>query len=269
MATAPDDTLELDDTLVVDDPVAGGGDGEAHDPVDNDAEGEDVPTFGDEPDDQPTDLVKHLRQQLRSRDKELAAVRKGPQAEQPIEVGTEPDIEDFEFDSERFRAAHREWMQRGKDKDAQDQRAEQGQRQQNEAWQQVQTNYANKRAALKFADKDQVESAAFEALSPTQQAVIAKVASDPALLIYAVGKNPAKLEQLAAIDDPLVLAATIGRMGATLQMKKRTQAPEPEQIVRGGTVKSGDKARDKLEAEASRTGDYSKLVGYDYNKEKK
>lgn len=274
MATEGEDTGEdvLDLTDVVQDDADGDeGQDEGEQSGDGEPDGEDgepVVLFGDEPvDGEPAeepDLVKHLRRELRDRERRLAQAAKAPaQQEADIVVGERPKIEDFDYDTEAHDKALDEYEARKDAKREQDERRAKAKRDSEAAWEKVKTTYATKKAALPFADKDRVEAAAFEALPAMHQAVIAKVATDPALFIYAAGKSPARLDQLAAIDDPLVLAATIGKMGATLTMKKRSTAPQPEKIARGGVVQQGtDKTLARLEAAAEKSGDRTELQRY-------
>lgn len=245
----------------------------AGDTADPDAEqqddGEDYLSFGgddaDPAQEEPeTDLVKRLRREIRERDKKLAQVARQPQAEEPIVVGDRPTMESVDYDQEAFDREFDAWEERREAKRQQDQRLEQGQRQQQERWQQVQTSYQQAKQKLPFADKQEAEQAAFDELTEIQQAVIASVADNPALVIYAVGKNRGKLAEIAGIEDPLKLAKHIGKMEASMTVKKRARPPQPDTAVKGSTISSTatDKHEKKLEEEAERTGDRTKLIQY-------
>lgn len=229
-------------------------------------DGEEYLAFGDEPEQSPepeTDLVKRLRKEIRDRDKKLAQFSKQPQGEEPIVVGNRPTIEECEFDQEEFDRRFEEWEQRREARRQQDQRIEQSQQQQQERWQQVQNSYQQAKQKLPFADKQEAERAAFDELTDIQQAVIASVADNPALVIYAAGKSATKLAEIASIDDPLKLAKYIGRMEASMTVKKRARPPQPDTPLKGGTISaSADKHEAKLEKEAERTGDRTALIKY-------
>lgn len=240
------------------------GDGEA-DPQDD---GEDYVAFGDEPEpgsaEPETDLVKRLRKEIRDRDKRLAQYSKQPQAEEPIIVGDRPTIDQFDFNQEAFDREFDAWQQRKEAKRQQDHRLEQSQRQQQEHWQQVQASYQQAKQKLPFADKQEAEQAAFDELTDIQQAVIASVADNPALVIYAAGKSATKLAEIAGINDPLKLAKYIGRMEASMTVKKRARPPQPDTPLKGGTISSAaaDKHLERLEKEAERTGNRTDLIKY-------
>lgn len=271
--TQDEEVLVLtEDQRIDDEPSADEGD----DGAQADEQGEEYLSFGSEEEQAPanepeTDLIKKLRREIRERDKQLSQVRKQPQAEEPVVVGDRPTMEACDYDDDKFAQEFDAWEARKEAKRAQDSRLEQGRREQEQRWQQVQEGYQSGKRSLKFSDKEEAEAAAFEELSEVQQAVIASVAENPALVIYAVGKNPAKLAELSGITDPLKLARQIGRMEATMAVKKRAKVTAPDTPVRGSvvTAASVDKHEAKLEAEADRTGDRTKLIQYRRDKRQK
>jgi len=100
-------------------------------------------------------------------------------------------------------------------------------------------------------------------MNNTQQGIIIKVMKNPALFIYAIGKNEAKLKELAGITDPVEFTAAVAKLEDKINMKKRS-APPPESTVRGsGTLSATtDKTLEKLREEAAKTGDYTKVHKY-------
>lgn len=277
MAEPADDTVleNEDDELIYDpdpnDEINDEGDpdedeGAAHEPEPED-DGE--PVFeGDEQPETETDLVRHLRKELRDRDRRLA--QRAPEPEAEIVVGERPKLADFDWDEDRFNDALDAYEQRKEQAREQGLKRERAQQQQAAEWQKVTDAYATKKAALKYPDKDEAEKRAFAELSEVQQAVIAKVATDPALLVYALGKNPARLSKLAGMENPLELAAEIGRMGAQMTTKKRAAAPEPDRPERGGMARlNGDKALNEAMKKAQKSGDYSAVVRLQAAREKK
>jgi hypothetical protein len=85
-------------------------------------------------------------------------------------------------------------------------------------------------------------------------------------LIYALSKHPDKLAELAAIQDPLKLAAKVAKLEGQLRVVKKRRAPDPEQVERGSgriSHQPANKQREKLEKEADRTGDRTELIRFD------
>lgn len=259
-----DDILELDDPIVETD--------EGQDENDQpDDEGDEIVGFADDPADAPpadTDLVKHLRQQIRERDKRLSEVQRAAPAEEPVVVGDRPKMADFDYDEDRFDEAIDAWDERRRAAEKQQQARTTQQQRQEEEWGKTVRSYADKKAALRYPDVQVAEETAFAALSPTAQALIAKHADNPALFIYAAGKSPTKLAELARIDsegDPFAIVKAVTKMEATLQTtRKAPRAPDPDTPVRGRTIAAGsaDKQLAKLEAEAEKTGKRDKVIAF-------
>ncbi len=223
-------------------------------------------SFGDEAapaSESDTPLIKHLRTQLRERSKELEEARKSVPAQQ-IEVGEKPTLASCDYDEEAFEQELEEWKSRKAKAEAVHADAGRAEREAREAWERELQGYREKRAALKFADVEEVEDVATAALNQVQQAVIVKVAENPALVLYSLGKYPTRLAEISQITDPLKMAAAVAKLEGALKVTTKRKAPEPEEIARGSAPvsKGSDKTLERLEKEADRTGDRTKLIAY-------
>lgn len=250
------------DELLLDTPLEPGDDG-APPPDDGDDE-ETILTFGDdaEPQDDDTGLVKHLRAQIRDRDKKLAeTARTRPE---PIELGPKPKLADFDFDEDKHEAALDEWYERKDKVEAQQGQHQQHETAEREAWEAELARYNDGKEKLGFADVDDAEETIKASLDTVQQAVLVKATEDPAKVMYALAKHPDRLTSIAAICDPLKLAAALAKLEGTLKMVKKRKPPEPDTPERGSAKMSytQDKTLAKLEAEAEKTGDRTKVVAH-------
>lgn len=274
MATVPDDdVLELgeapddqnEQTPEVNDQAQ-------QEPEDDDIE---VPMFGDPGDEEPndTDLVKHLRNQVRERDRRLAEAEKAKQPEPEIVVGNKPDLyDDCDGDPDKYEEALLDWHERKRAVEQRTNTRSEQQRQADQEWEAEKAAYAKKRAALPFKDVEDVESTVAATLNPAQLAMIVKTANDGPKLIYALGKNPAKLATLASITDPVKFIAASVRLEAEVKMSKRRPSAEPDKPVRGSgslSATATDAKETKLAADAARTGDRSALIKYRADKKGK
>ena len=257
-----------EDELLLDNPAAGDDEEEGEHQPSPDEEGEEEleVSFGDEAapaSESDTPLIKHLRNQLREKSKELEEARKSAPPQQ-IEVGEKPTLAGCDYDEEAFEQQLEEWRERKGQAEAAQANAGKAEREAAEAWERELQGYRDKRAALKFADVEEVESTATSALNQVQQAVIVKVAENPALVLYSLGKHPTRLAELSSITDPLKMAAAVAKLEGALKVTTRRKAPEPEEIARGSaSVSQGsDKTLEKLEKEAERTGDRTKVIDY-------
>lgn len=222
--------------------------------------GEDEPEAG--PDNAAPEWVKELRRQNREqarRIKELEAAT-APAAE--TEIGPEPTLADFDYDEVEFKQNWREWDRKQADaerkladKRAAEQAAE-------EDFQRRVAAYNEAKTKLPVQDFDEAEAVLVEQFDATQQGLLVKIAKQPALFAYALGKNPTKAKTLAAIKDPVDFIAAAVRMET--EMKQAKKAPAPEKVLSGGVpgATAVDNRLEKLREEAARTGDFSKVRAY-------
>lgn len=269
MADFEDDTLELTEELETEQGDEGQQEEQSEAEAEESAEDEDetvaiegeaAPASGDA----DTGLVRHLREQIRERDRRLAELAKNAPQPQMIEVGEKPTLAGCDYDEEAYEAQLDQWKARKAAADEQAKEAQKSQQQIAEAWSQELQGHHEKKAALKFKDVQEAEDVALAALNDVQQAVIVKAAENSAMVIYALGKHPAKLAELSKITDPIKLAVAVSKLEGKMTVTKRAGPPEPERIARGGTPAAGgkDKELERLEKDADRTGDRTKLIAY-------
>jgi len=147
--------------------------------------------------------------------------------------------------------------------------AEQAEQHQMQAWQSKLENYSKAKAELRVRDYEDAESVAQETLNVLQQGVILQGAENPALVVYAIGKNPKKAKEIADIKDPVKFAFAVARLEKELKVTNRRAAPAPERIIQGTGRSSGavDSTLERLRAEAEKTGNYTKVLQYKKQKQ--
>jgi hypothetical protein len=272
MADGEED-LELE---VSDEQVPGG------EPVEQDApeaanedDAETIIAFADEVEDggeddaDATPLVKKLRDQLREAHGQIAKYRRPAPANEgdpePV-IPERPKLEDFDYDQDKFDAAvderetavvaHAEWKARLSEREAERARAAERQAKQLE----------QQRSALGVSDYEERAALVKELLTDAQIAILTNGAQNPARLIYALGRSPSKLDQLAGEDNLARFAVMIGGMEKDIKVTKRS-APSPDTLPRGATASPAlnDRAAKelaRLEREAARTGDRTALIQF-------
>lgn len=208
-------------------------------------------------------LVKQLRAEIRRRDQALSTLRK-PEPVQTIEVGDKPTLETCDYDEAQFEEALDAWKERKRQADDADAEASKRNEQVQQAWQTELQNFARQKTALKVRDFDAAEEEVVAGLSVVQQAIVIKAADNSAKVIYALGKHPERLKALAAIEDPIKFTAALVKLEGQLKVTTKRAAPEPESTVRGSASLSAstDKELERLEKDATRTGDRTKVVQY-------
>lgn len=211
---------------------------------------------------------RELNKKLREQELELKKL-KTPQAAQEPEapkLGTKPTLESCEYDEEAYEASLTKWHD---DKRKVEKHQEEVQRKQEEEKaenQRVVDSYTAASQKLKVPDFRESEELVSIALSDVQKALILNGADNPATLVYALGRTPEKLKELAAITNPLKFTTAFAKLEEKIKVTKRTDKPGPERSIpsTGGTsrVAGVDKNLERLEAEAEKTGDRTKIQAY-------
>lgn len=214
--------------------------------------------------------VKDLRKQSREdkkRIKELEAqVQQAKPAEKLIEVGAKPKLSDFDYDEDQFESAVEQWHERKRQVEQQQavKRAEEEKAQQ--TWQSKMQSYEERRqtVAAKVRDFEEVEEAAKDKLTPTQQGILIHAAENPELIMYHLGKHPNKAKELAEITDPIQFAFAAAKLDSQMKIQTRKPSTQPERKPSGSAGLAGavDQKLAQLEAKAAKTGDRTELIKY-------
>lgn len=215
--------------------------------------------------------VRDLRKQhreLQKRNRELEQKLEQTKPQQVVTVGKKPTLEEYDYDTSKFEMALESWYDRKRKADEQEAQQRQAQEAQQREWNAKLESYADARAKLKVKDFEDAELIAQESFNVVQQGVILQGAQDPALLIYALGKNPKKAKELGAITDPVKFAFAVAKMETQLKVQSKKAPPAPEKTLKGTGPVSGavDATLERLRAEAAKTGDMSKVVAYKRSK---
>ena len=182
----------------------------------------------------------------------------------PVVLGKKPSLEEHDYDADKFEAALADWFERKRQADEAAAKQEAEVMNQQKAWQAKLDGYGKAKAELRVKDFEDAEAVAQELFNITQQGVVLQGADNPALVIYALGKNPKKAKELSDIKDPVKFAFAVAKLEKELKVTNRRAAPPPERIVSGTGRVSGavDSTLERLREEAARTGNMTKVVQY-------
>ena len=252
---------------------------EAAQEVTEPAEEELVVTIGDgeqPPAEEAADspVLRTVRQKLRETQRKLRELeaRAAPAPEQLPVVGKKPALEDddIDFDPDKFERALMTWHSQKRKVEEHAQRQQQAQQAQQQEWEGRLQGYTQAKQALKVRDFDDAEAVAQETFNVTQQGIILQGAANPALLVYALGKNAAKAKELAAITDPVKFTFAVARLETELKTAPRKPAVAPEQTTKPTARVSGavDDRLNVLREKAEKSGDYSAYLAYKRSKAK-
>lgn len=235
------------------------GDEEPEPSDDDDFSGKPAPTW-----------VKDLRKkerEARKRIKELEAqVQQAKPADKPIEVGAKPKLADFDYDEDQFESAVEQWHERKRQVEQQQASKQAEEEQAQQAWQTKMQSYEERRqtVAAKVRDFEEVEEAAKDKLTPTQQGILIHAAENPELIMYHLGKHPNKAKELAEITDPIQFAFAAAKLDSQMKIQTRKPSTQPERKPSGSAGLAGavDQKLVQLEAKAAKTGDRTELIKY-------
>jgi len=213
--------------------------------------------------------VRELRKANREKERRIreleAKLQTTAQTEnKPVALGPKPKLEEFDYDADRFEQALDAWHERKRQHDLETERVRQAEQTQQQAWQAKLEGYSKAKAELRVRDYEDAEAIAQEVFNVTQQGVILQGADNPALVIYALGKNPKKAADLAKINDPVKFAFAVAKLEKELKVTNRRAAPAPERVIQGTGRVSGavDSTLERLREEAARTGNMTKVIQY-------
>lgn len=235
------------------------GDEEPEPSDDDDFSGKPAPTW-----------VKDLRKkerEARKRIKELEAqVQQAKPADKPIEVGPKPKLADFDYDEDQFESAVEQWHERKRQAEQQQATKQAEEEKAKQAWQTKMQSYEERRqnVASKVRDFEEVEEAAKDKLTATQQGILIHAAENPELILYHLGKNPKKAQELSEITDPIQFAFAAAKLDSQMKIQTRKPSTQPERKPSGSAGLSGvvDQKLAQLEAKAAKTGDRTELIKY-------
>jgi len=212
--------------------------------------------------------VRELRKshrELQRQNRELQAkLQVQPTEIKPVVIGAKPKLEDHDYDADKYEEALTGWFERKRQADDVNAKQEAEVMNQQKAWQAKLDGYGKAKAELRVKDYEDAEAVAQEVFSITQQGVMLQGADNPALVVYALGKNPKKAKELAEIKDPVKFAFAVAKLEKELKVTNRKQAPAPERVVTGTGRSSGavDSTLERLREEAARTGNMTKVIAY-------
>ena len=179
-------------------------------------------------------------------------------------LGDKPTLEGVDYDTERYEKELASWYEKKRSHDEKQSVAQSQQKAVQKEWETKLESYHSSKAELKVKDYDFAEDVVQDSLSVMQQGMIVQGADNPALVVYALGKNPKKAKELASITDPVKFAFAVAKLETNLKVTKRKASSKPEKKISGTGRPSGsvDNTLERLRAEAERTGDYSKVFSY-------
>lgn len=213
--------------------------------------------------------VKDLRKQNRELVRKTRDLEARLQQTQPapaaVVLGPKPTLASCEYDEDKFAAEMEAWHERKAKADEQQREAQRAQQAQADAWQKRLAEYQKQKTALRVPGIEQAEETIRDTFNTVQQGLLIRACKQPALMVAALGNNERKARDLAAITDPVEFVAELVRLETTVKTQARKPTTTPERTVPRSSVSGAaavDNQLSKLQAEAAKTGDRTKVVAY-------
>lgn len=268
-----DDQDEVEEQLDIEDAAIDEDEGEPEDKAESEDSDEIIVAIdGEEPPPQEEqaapEWVRELRREhreLKKRNRELESrVSQSTETNPVVNLGPKPNLEALDYDTEKYEQSLADWYERKRLVDDQQAKARRSEEEQQRAWNAKLEGYVEAKTKLKVRDYDDAEEVAQQLFNVVQQGVMIQGAENPALVIYALGKNPKKAKELAAIDDPVKFAFAVAKLESQLKISNRKAATKPEKTFSATAPARGavDSTLERLREEASKTGNMDKVMAY-------
>ena len=229
--------------------------------------GEETPPQQDDESRAP-EWVRKVRKDNREKDRRIreleALVGKSEQQKQ-TQLGPKPTLESCDYDADLFERRLDSWKERKAVTDRQAAEARETEAKRQEYFNSKFEAYSTRKAEVigKIKDFADVEETVLHTLDDTQRGVVLAHAKDPALLLYAIGKDEKRLQELAKLSDPVEFIFAVARMETQMKTQSRKPASAPETRITGSAPSPGSETQlNKLREAAEKTGDYTKVIAY-------
>jgi len=228
--------------------------------------GDEEPEVDDKEESAPA-WVKEVRAKNKEMAKELRQLKAEKEAReraaQPQKLREKPTMQEFAYDEKAYEDALITWHEEKRALDKQAESAAKEQEAENANFQERVKLYETGRSQLKVKDFPDAEEEVFNALSDTRKNMLVITADDPALVTYALGKNPKDLARLAAIKNHALFIKEVVKLEQKLNVKQRKPATQPERAAKAaGGIASSEKHAEALLKQAGETGDFTKYNAY-------
>jgi hypothetical protein len=206
-------------------------------------------------------LVNKLRKMDREKAKRIKELEKqinGNTEKKPVVLAKRPSLEDYGYDEPKHDKAVDEWYETKRQFDKQEAAKKEASETQAKEWQSTKESYNTLKTELKVKDFDDYEEIVTDKLSIEKQNIILAGAKNPARLVYALGNNPKKLEELSKLSD-IKYAFAIAELEGQIKMGKRKPKTTPERKLNGSGGASGVKNSnlEKLWDKCAEKGDFT------------
>lgn len=177
-------------------------------------------------------------EQLKKKLQEINAPQSGISL--ATDPGPEPTVEDYDYDPDAFADAYKSWVKKKAEADQYKQRQQEAYEAQRKQFEEFQQRYKKNKASLRASDFADAEEIVQLTLDDDQFNAIKVFAKNPALTIYALGKNPKRLQQLAKDKTMGSFIYQIAEVEGKLKTTRRKPTAPPEKRLKSSKAGTGD-----------------------------
>jgi len=271
-ATEPETALEPEAAVTAE--TNTGETGQATEAQDDGDEGELIVSIGEDtpPQDETQSApqwVRDLRKADREKSKRIKELEQRlAEKEQPAQTAlpAKPTLEGCDYDADKFERDLAGWYDAKRKHDEAEAVKRQAQEQAEADWQARVQAYEASKAKLPTDMVEAAEHTAREIFNEVQWAILLDGSDNAALLITALGRNPAKAKELASVKSLSQFAFRAAKIEAEIKtMKRKASTPAPEGAITGtapGAIGGADATLERLRAKAMQTGDMTEVIRY-------
>jgi len=210
--------------------------------------------------------VKNLRKEHRELTKRNRELEEKAKAAEPAQVirtlGDKPTLQSCDYETDRYENDLQVWFAKKREFDERESKAALEKENVQREWQSRLDTYQKSKSRMRLQDFEEAEAAVVSGLSKTQQGILLEASDNSAVLVYALGKNPEKIKELAAISNPIRFNAALVRWESQVKVTKKN-VPQPDSSVPKGSGQFSENATlEKLRKEAMASGDLTKVISY-------
>lgn len=238
---------------------------------------DDQPVTEEEQKENETYNFRQLRNKVKEKDKIIAQMQEelkkySSPAPQQLTLEKKPTLEDYDLEVEQYEAALEKWYEKKQLIELQGFEERKKKEEEEKAWQNKINEYNNGKTKFKADDFELAEEIVLNTLDRVQHNLLLDGADNPAMLTYALGKNPKRLQELAKITNPVQYVKSLLKLEMSLKTNSIKKPPAPEEKISptGGVTNGASASEEKrLEKLARQTGDYTELFAYRKQNKKK
>ncbi|QHJ79996.1 MAG: hypothetical protein [Bacteriophage sp.] len=212
-----------------------------------------------------TELVKHLRKQIKERNEALREAKRQPQQAAPAvlePLPQKPQLSDdgIDYDENVYQQRLEDWFNKKAGHEAKQRDVEKQQQELQDRFAKKNEEYAEAKKKIKVPGYDAAEQLVKDEVPENIRSALMLHSKNPTMVVIALARNPELRKQMSEATDPIEFGYQLGRIDAlakTMPKAKSTTSSAPN--VKGGVGANVGALEKELE-KARSSGDYTRVI---------